>query len=80
MKQISRFKELTCVLFGHQWNQHGSTRNDRGFILEEYTECSHCWLRNHDGSGYKIEAKKTPEQIAKEYQYLIAKGKIEGKL
>ncbi len=52
MKQISRFKELTCVVFGHDWSSHGRTSDEQGYVLEEYEECRHCGLRNHDDSGY----------------------------
>lgn len=47
-----RLAELVCVLFGHEWNIHGSTSDERGFILEEYDECTRCRLENHDRAGY----------------------------
>ncbi len=50
-----RARELWCVLFGHDWFSYGSTKAEDGRTLEEYNECRHCHLENHDRIGY-IEA------------------------
>lgn len=55
MSAHKRFKEFFCVIFGHNWNEYGSTSSPNGRILEEYNVCSSCGLENHDRSGYLVE-------------------------
>jgi hypothetical protein len=38
-----RWRELICVLFGHQWDTRGSETQD-GRVREEYNVCSCCFL------------------------------------
>ena len=52
MTAANRFKEVLCVVFGHEWNSYGVIRDDDGRILEEHSECGRCGLENHDRSGY----------------------------
>lgn len=51
MKTINRLKEIICVIFGHNWDEYGSTTHANGRILEEYSKCGCCGLENHDRSG-----------------------------
>ena len=49
--QPSKWKELLCILFGHNWYEYGSTTNNHNTIMEEYNTCERCGLRNHRVTG-----------------------------
>lgn len=50
----NRFKEIICIIFGHQWESF-YTRSDvpTGIVLERRQTCSTCNLTLIDESGYK---------------------------
>ncbi len=49
----SRLKQLSCLIFGHDWNEKGSsTDTESNIVLEHYEKCSHCKLEIRDRSGY----------------------------
>jgi hypothetical protein len=51
--KTSKWKEFTCLVFGHNWNETGVKRDtNSGIILEKYSRCSNCELESHDRSGY----------------------------
>jgi hypothetical protein len=51
--QVNRLKELYCVIFGHDWNESGSTTDpETKIVLEKYKRCQNCTLEIHDRSGY----------------------------
>ena len=50
--QLSRFKELTCVLFGHSWgDKYERSEIESGRILEQHDTCMHCNLTVIDKTG-----------------------------
>ena len=50
LNQLNRWKELLCVLFGHQFDRHDTTK-EGNFILKERWECTCCGLSVYDESG-----------------------------
>ena len=46
----SRFKEIACVLFGHDWDESGHRKcMEHSVIHGKYNTCSHCGLTKHIG-------------------------------
>jgi hypothetical protein len=44
----NKFKELVCVLLGHEWNSNGSTHCQKhAQRFNVYSECERCGLRKH---------------------------------
>lgn len=51
---LSRFKELYCVLFGHSFDEHYYEKEgpeETAFVLEEHSTCTNCELSTVDVSG-----------------------------
>lgn len=50
----NRFKEIICIIFGHDWSSF-YTRTDvpTGIVLERRQTCCNCNLTMIDESGYK---------------------------
>lgn len=47
-KRPSKLKELLCVVFGHDWTEHGArTCVKHSVMLDEYNICGRCGLENH---------------------------------
>lgn len=49
--ELNRWKELHCVIFGHEWNEEYTESEDNGFILEQHKTCTNCRLTCVDISG-----------------------------
>lgn len=50
--QVNRWKELLCVLFGHEFTESRYEKEtDTDFILEESHTCQQCQLSTIDISG-----------------------------
>lgn len=49
-RSLNRFREFVCVLFGHEFNEHGMEK-EGDFILEETYTCTNCQLSTIDISG-----------------------------
>jgi len=43
----SWWRELICVLFGHEWNEHWASVDEDNFVYEEAYRCSRCKLVDH---------------------------------
>jgi hypothetical protein len=51
--ELNRFKELCCVIFGHDWSQTGSTTDqESGIVLSSFKQCGSCGVRMVDETGY----------------------------
>ena len=46
MKIPYHFKELLCVVFGHEMNTHGKSTMDDGSV-DEWWECYRCEIETH---------------------------------
>ena len=55
MRHPNRLRMLACLIWGHEWNESGSTRTEEGYLLHEYRKCDVCGLESHDRSGYVRE-------------------------
>lgn len=58
MKDLNRFKELYCVIFGHEFNEQKWEKETDGFILSHTKTCSNCGVSIIDESGYLQKAKE----------------------
>jgi hypothetical protein len=63
---LNRLREFYCVLFGHEFNEHG-IESEGDFILEERVTCSNCRLSAIDISGriqrYNEKYNQSPKEI-----------------
>lgn len=51
--KLNRFQELICVIFGHDWAESGSSKDqETGIVLSQYKQCGNCGIRIVDESGY----------------------------
>lgn len=51
--ELDRLKELSCVIFGHDWTETGSTTDkESGIVLSSFKQCGDCGVRIVDESGY----------------------------
>ena len=51
--KIKRFSELLCVIFGHSWDETGSSECQKhGTKYNEYAVCSSCGVVEHRGPTY----------------------------
>lgn len=56
MMEPNKFYEFLCIIFGHDWNQSGSTiDSETKIVLSSFKQCERCGLRMVDESGYLLK-------------------------